>query len=91
MTQLIEILSATVQTKTGTSTKTGKPYELREQAAALHDTNNKYPAACRISLGRDQAPYAVGFYEITAPLSVGQFESLQLNRNLSLVAAKKAA
>lgn len=88
--QKIEILSAEVQSKKGTSTKTGKPYEMREQAAALHDTNNRYPQAIRWQLGRDQAPYPVGMYEIDSPLAVGAFERVQLARDVKLVAVKTA-
>lgn len=89
--QKIEILSAEVFTKSGTSTKTGKPYQLREQAAALHDSANKYPQACRVNLGRDQAPYAPGLYELGSPLSVGGWERLETNRDLGLVLVKQAA
>ena len=89
--QQIEILSATVSTKSGTSAKTGNDYSMREQPAALHDSDNKYPQACRITLGKDQPAYAVGMYEITSPFSVGQWESLQINRDFRLVLLKKAA
>jgi len=89
--QRIEILSSEVQTKSGTSTKTGKKYEIREQAAALHDTRNKYPQACRWQLGRDQAPYPVGVYEIDSPYEVGSFERLQASRGVMLVPSKPLA
>lgn len=89
--QRIEILSAEVETKSGTSTRTGKPYAIREQAAALHTTGKKYPEACRIGLGRDQQPYAPGMYDIGAPLTVGDFESLRINRDLDLVPVKAPA
>lgn len=85
----ISIESTEVHTKNGTSSRTGKPYSIREQGAYLH-TGAKYPVACRIPLGDEQAPYPPGDYEITSPLSVGRFESLQVNRNLGLVLVKSA-
>jgi len=88
--QRIEILSAEVQVKTGTSTKSGKPYTIREQAAALHDSRNKYPAACLWQLERDAQPLAPGLYDIDSPLSVGSFERLQMNRDVVLVPVKTA-
>jgi len=88
--QRIEILSAEVQVKSGESTKTGKKYEIREQAAALHDTRNKYPQACRWQLNRDQQPYAPGLYDIDSALEVGSFERVQFSRGVVLVPVKTA-
>lgn len=86
----LTIDSTEVHTKSGTSQRTGKPYEIREQGAWLH-TGGKFPVACRIPLERDQAPYAPGEYEITTPLSVGRFEALQVNRSLGLKLVNKSA
>lgn len=83
----ITIDSTEVHTKSGISQRNQKPYEIREQGAWLH-TGGKFPVACRIPLERDQPPYAPGDYEITTPLSVGRFESLQVNRNLGLQPVK---
>lgn len=88
--QRIEILSAEVEVKSGTSTKSGNKYEIREQAAALHDTRKKYPQAIRWQLNRDQAPYAPGMYDIDSPLAVGDFERVQLSRNVVLLPVKTA-
>jgi hypothetical protein len=90
MTQKIEILSATVNTKKGTSAKTGKPYEMRDQDAALHDTGAKYPRECKWPLARDQQPYAPGVYVVGNALAVGDFGRLQLARDLVLVEAPRA-
>lgn len=90
MSQRIEITSDQVHTKTGTSAKSGKPYTIREQEGYLHGLG-AYPVACRVMLGDDQKPYAPGLYEVGAPLSVGRFQSLQVNRALGLVPVKKAA
>jgi len=88
--QRIEILSSEVQVQSGTSTKSNKPYTIREQSAALHDSKSKYPQACRWQLGRDQAPYPVGMYDIDHALSVGSYERLQLARDVVLVPVKTA-
>jgi len=88
--QRIEILSWEVQTKSGTSTRTNKAYVIREQAAALHDTRNKYPQAIRWQLGRDQQPYAAGMYEVGSCLVVGDFERVQLARDIELIPVKQA-
>jgi len=88
--QRIEILSAEVQVKSGTSTGTGKPYTIREQSAVLHDTKMKYPQPCRVQLSKDQPPYAVGLYDIESPFSVGLYESLKQSRDMSLVPVKTA-
>jgi hypothetical protein len=90
VTQRIEILSATVHTKTGTSKK-GKEYRIREQDAVLHDTGKKYPQECRVLVPDDMEPFAPGVYDIGSPFSIGQFDSLQVNRGLGLVLVKKAA
>jgi hypothetical protein len=88
--QRIEFQSAEVFTKSGTSNRTGKAYNLREQEAFLH-MGSGYPIKCRITLGQDQAPYAPGVYEMRTPLSVGKFDSLQANRDLGLVQVSKPA
>lgn len=88
--QRIEILSDKVHTKSGTSKK-GKPYEIREQDAVLHDTAKKYPQECRVLVPDGEQPFTAGVYEIESPFSIGQFDSLQVNRGLGLKLVKKAA
>lgn len=83
--QTIEILSAEVRVKEGTSAKSGKAYVLREQDAALHDTSSKYPRECKWPLGRDAKPYAPGKYIVANALTVGDFGSLQRSRDLELI------
>lgn len=87
--QRISIESTEVHTKSGTSQRTGKPYSIREQSAWLH-TGKKYPVAIRVPLADDQQPYSPGDYEISSPLSVGKFESLQVSRDLGLVAVSQS-
>lgn len=81
----ISIDSDQVHLKSGTSRKTGKPFEIREQEAWLHVPGVKYPVKCRVSLADRQAAYPPGEYEVTRPLTVGQFDSLVASRDLGLV------
>lgn len=96
----IEVASAEVFTKSGIAAKSGKPYTIREQEAFAYvvDRNGnpqKYPAKIRINLNDDQAPYAVGNYQI-APESfyVDRFGGLTLGlilrAQVPLSAAKAA-
>ncbi len=80
----ISISTTTIQTKSGVSNKTGKPYEIREQPAWIfliddHGKQQPYPVTFMILLERDQAPYALGDY-ILHPSSIqsGRFGSLQI-------------
>lgn len=74
----IEIQSAEVRVKSGTSARTGKGYQIREQDGYAHTFDrqgkpNPYPVRLAITLGDDQQPYAPGMYTL-AP------ESLYTNR-----------
>lgn len=94
----IEIQSAEVKVKSGTSARTGKPYNIREQAgfAFTHSRDgkpNSYPVPMSISLGDDQAPYAPGVYQL-APESIytNRFDQLEISPVLKpLASAVKAA
>lgn len=94
----IEINSAEVRVKSGTSARTGKPYSIREQDGWAHTCDrqgkpNQYPVRVSISLGDDQAPYAPGTYTL-APESLytNRFNQLEISPVLRPVpAAMKAA
>lgn len=63
----IQIETTVVDTKSGTSAKTGKPYSIREQEAwaFLHSRDgqpNKHPTKIKITLDDDQQPYPLGNY-----------------------------
>lgn len=65
----IQVESIDVDTKSGTSARTGKPYSIREQTAwaYLFDRSGKpnpHPTKIRITLGDDQSPYPVGMYQL---------------------------
>jgi len=57
----ITITTTAIQTKSGVSSKTGKPYELREQPAWIHLVGqdgkaHPYPTQMMLMLERDQTP-----------------------------------
>ena len=94
----IEIQSAEVKVKSGTSARTGKPYNIREQAgfAFTHSRDgkpNSDPVKVAIVLGKDQQPYPPGVYQL-APESfyINRFDQLEITPVLKpLASAVKAA
>lgn len=88
--QTLTFESTEVHTKSGNSSRTGKPYNIREQSAWLH-VGQKFPVSVRIQLGDQQPPYAPGDYAIERPFIAGRFESLQVSRDLGLTPIKAAA
>jgi len=95
----VSITTTAIQTKSGVSTKTGKPYEIREQPAwiFLHDENGKpqpYPVTFMLMLDKNQSPYALGDYVLaTHSIRSGRFGSLEIKPALHKieVPAQKAA
>jgi hypothetical protein len=57
----IEVRSSDVQHRTGTSKKTGNPYELYEQRGWLHGAKD-YPTEVSFILAKGQMAFAPGFY-----------------------------
>lgn len=82
----VEVQSAEVISKSGTSAKTGKPYSIREQAAYayLYDRNGNaepHPRPIRIGLDDGQNPYSPGNYLLTPEsIFVGGFGELKFGR-----------
>jgi hypothetical protein len=58
----VEVKSAEVREQSGTSKTSGKPYELREQAAWI-DLGKAYPVEVKFLLQKGQQPFAVGHYD----------------------------
>ena len=89
----IEVKSADIGVKSGTSRRTGKPYTIREQTAWLHLASEPYPQRCVLQVEEGQEPYAPGFYETADELRVGSFGRLEVSRSMRLVpsSARKAA
>lgn len=82
----IEIFSTDVETKSGVSARTNKPYSIREQEAYAHvcdkdGTPCKFPVKVRLNLEATQVAYAVGTYTL-APQSlfVDRFDNLQIGK-----------
>lgn len=67
------------------------PVELREQNIYIHNGHH-YPTRFRITLDRDQAPYAPGSY-ILGPRSIvqGQYGEPAIGRSIELIPAPQAA
>lgn len=96
----IKIEDVAVETKQGTSSKTGKPYSIREQTAwgLFCDQNGKqhpHPMRIRLTLDDQAAPYPVGTYTL-APESLypdrfGQITIRAKLRPVAAAAAPKAA
>lgn len=80
----ITITSTAIQTKSGTSAKTGKPYEIREQAAWIHlvaedGKQHPYPTQMMLMLEKNQLPYSIGDYILhTSSIQSGSFGSLRI-------------
>ena len=80
----IEIVSGAVETRKGTSKKTGEPYEMRQQEAYLHN-GHAYPDRFPLDVPKDSdrqflQPYAPGFYTL-APGSIGVGDyGLEINK-----------
>jgi len=79
----IEIDSETITTRSGTSERTGKAWEIREQKGYVTLPESKYPKEIKITLDDNAPPYAKGFYTISpASFCVGRFETLDINLRL---------
>jgi len=67
------------------------PVELREQEIYIKN-GHAYPTRFRITLGRDQAPFAAGHYNL-GPRSIvaGEYGQPTIGRDIELIAATKAA
>ena len=92
----IKVEDVAVETKSGTSQKSGKAYSIREQTAwgLFHDQNGKvqpHPQRIRVTLDDQQPPYPVGVYTL-APESFypDRFGQITIRAKLRPVAASAA-
>jgi hypothetical protein len=83
----IQVENETVKVKRGTSGRTGKPYELREQAVIVHGLG-RFPCETELTLPDGVDGYKVGHYEVTSPLVLGRY-GFDVARDLGLVAIKQ--
>lgn len=92
----IEVKTTEVQTKSGTSAKSGKPYSIREQEAWAYTTDREgkphpYPQRIRLTLGDDQQPYPVGLHTLgPASFYVDRFSGLALGPVLVPLGVEKS-
>lgn len=92
----IEVLTQVVDTKSGTSAKTGKPYSIREQEAwaytyARDGKPNPHPQRIRLTLDDDQAAYPLGNYQIDpASIYVDRFNQIAIRAVLRPLVAAQA-
>jgi hypothetical protein len=80
----IIIKSATSVVKT--INRAGKPaLHFNEQCAAI-ETGDDFPKPFKLTLGENEKPYPPGRYTLDiASLTVGDFDSLQVGRNIKLI------
>jgi len=80
---IIEVESTELKIKSGTSARTGKPYQIREQIAYVHIPPNKYPQPIKITLEDDAMAYQPGKYMLDdRSFFVGRFDDLQMRPRL---------
>jgi hypothetical protein len=93
----ISVESTVVDTKSGTSAKTGKPYLIREQEAWMYGYDrdgqpHKHPQRIRLTLDDDQQPYALGAYILDpASVYVDRFNQIAIRARLRPAAASAPA
>lgn len=93
----VQITTTSVQTKSGISPKTGKPYEIREQPAWIylvdeHGKQQPHPVTMMLMLERNQEPYHPGDYVLHASsIQSGRFGSLQIKPVLRKIEANVKA
>lgn len=93
----IQVETTVIDTKTGTSAKTGKPYCIREQEAWMfgHDRDGKphpHPQRIRLTLDDDQQPYSVGNYTLCpSSIYVDRFNQIAIRARLRPVVQQAKA
>lgn len=77
----IEIESTQILSRSGTSSRTGKPYEIREQNALLFREGERYPDKIRIPVPEGRSAYQPGAYMLhDSSFSVSRFGALEVSR-----------
>lgn len=89
-----EVATTDVDTRSGTSNRTNKEYEISTQEAWFHLPNDRYPSRVLMNLEDKNRPYPAGTYyvDVLEMLQVGGFSQLELNtRKMKLVPAQASA
>ena len=84
----VSIENPTVLKKSGTSARTGKAYEIREQQVVVNGVG-RFPLETKIQVPDGVDGYEPGLYEVTQPLTVGRF-GFEVPRDLGLKLLKPA-
>jgi hypothetical protein len=81
----VEVTNEPINTRRVTNRNTGNQVDLREQNIYVHN-GHSYPTRMRITLDRDQAPFAPGIYSL-GPRSIvqGQYGEPAIGRSIELV------
>lgn len=81
----ITIRNPELQIKSGTSAKTGKPYEMRWQEAVAENDHFRMP--CRIPLDKEQQPWPAGEYEFDfeANVKIDEYGEWRIARSIKLL------
>ena len=88
----IQIESAQMEVRRGTSSRTGKPYEIREQRALLFRDGEQYPDKIKIPVNDGQSAYAPGLYTLAdSSYQVSRFAAVELRPVLVAIQAKPSA
>lgn len=86
----IKVTSDAVETRSGESKKSGKPYTMHTQHATAENEHFRQPI--RLTLGDDGKPYPIGDYEcdLEAAVQINQYGDIGFKRVLPLKALKPA-
>jgi hypothetical protein len=89
----VEIKSSDVEVRSGTSQRTGKPYNIREQTGwgffmDAHGNPHPYPQRVRLTIEDADEPYKPGMYHLSpASFYVDRFGQIVCRAKLLPVAA----
>lgn len=81
----VEVQNEPINVRRITNKQTGNQSDLREQTIYVHNGHH-YPTRMRITLDRDQQPYAPGVYAL-GPRSIvqGQYGEPAIGRSIELI------
>lgn len=83
----VEITSTAVDQRSGTSKKTGQPWEIRTQEAYIHKQGQPYPEKVVLTLQDNQLAHQIGVYtlDLNQCFKVGDYGRIALDdRNFVL-------
>lgn len=91
MALVIEIESTQLKTKSGISSRTQKPYEIREQNALMFKDGERFPDKIKITIQDGQSAYQTGRYALHSDsFRVSRFGGIEVAPVLVSIPAAKA-